>query len=84
MATSSAETTTLHDPTIDVLLAILTTIDVLTNPPVVTHNLPALMLPRPTPHYAAPLTPSLVASLVEDPLHQPERNISATSSPSTT
>jgi len=83
-AASFVETTTLHDLTIDVLPAILATIDVLPNPPAMIPNLPALISPRPTPYYATPLTPSLVALLLGDPPHQLERNISATFSPSST
>jgi len=83
-AASSAETITLHVLTTEALPAILVTTNVLTNPPTATTNLLALISPRPTPHYAGPLTPSLVASLVGDPPHQPERDISAIYNPSTT
>ena len=85
-AASSAETTThiLHDPITDILPMTLVATDVLPNPPVMTHNLPALMLPQLTPHYETPLTLSLAASLVEAPPPRLKRNIFATSSPSTT
>jgi len=89
-AASSVETTTLHDQitfhvlTTDNLPAILATTNVLANLPTTTPNLLALISPRPTPHYVTPLTPSLVASLVGDPPHQPERDISAIYNPSTT
>ena len=52
-----------------------------------TNRDPNLLLPispQLTPHYAAPLTPFLMALLVGDPPHQPERDISTIYNPSTT
>ena len=82
-ATSSVETTTLQDPitlhvlTTDALPVILATTNVQVNPLTATPNLLALILPQPTPHYATPLTPSLVALLMADPPHPRERDTSA-------
>jgi len=59
------------------LPTILATTNVQVNPLTATPNLLALILPRPTPHYATPLTPSLVALLVANPPHPPERDASA-------
>jgi len=53
------------------------------NPPTKNLNRPAPTSPLPTLPYVAPSTPSLVASLVEDPLLLPKRDTSTISSPST-
>jgi len=57
--------------------------DVLHMTPVKNPSRPAPTSPLPTLPYLAPSTPSLVASLVEDPLLLPEKDTSAICNPST-
>ena len=72
------------DPTTDVINMTPVTIDAPPNPLTKNPNRPAPTSPPLTPPpYAAPSTPSLVASLVEDPLLLPEKDTSAVSNPST-
>ena len=89
-AASSAETTTLPNPitllvlTTDALPATFATTNAQANLQTTTPNRLAPMSPLLTLPYAALLTPSLVALLVADPPHPPERDTSNISHPSTT
>jgi len=67
----------------DVLHMTLVTTNTPLNPPVKNQSRPAPTSPLPTLPYVAPLTPSLVASLAEDPLLLPEKDTSAISNLST-
>jgi len=71
------------DPTTGALHMTPVTTDAPSNPPTKSPNQPAPTSPLSILPYVAPSTPSLVASLVEDPLILPERDTSAISNPST-
>jgi len=71
------------DPTTNALHTTPVTTDAPPNPITRNPNRPAPISPLSTLPYVAPLTPSLVASLVEDPPLLPERNTSAISNSST-
>jgi len=71
------------DLTTDALHMTPVTTDAPPNPPTKNPNRPAPTSPLPTLPYVAPSTPSLVASVVEDPLLLPERDTSAISNPLT-
>jgi len=71
------------DPTTNALHMTPVTRDAPPNPLTKNPNRPAPTSPLPTLPYVAPSTPSLVASLVEDPLLLPERDTSGISNPST-
>jgi len=70
------------DPTTDAPHTTLATTDAHPNPLTRNPNRPAPISPSSILHYAALSTPSLVASLVEDPPLLPERNTSAIFNPS--